>query len=101
MSEHLTHDVFARNLKSKFRVVIDDTRSVEAELTEVSDLLVSDRQERFSVLFRMPREPHLGQGLWRFDHDEIGPFELFIVPVGQNEQGTTYEAIFNRLVEAK
>jgi hypothetical protein len=30
-------------------------------------------------------------------HDQIGEFELFIVPIKQDDRGFYYEAIFNRL----
>jgi len=29
----------------------------------------------------------------------MGNFELFIVPIGREEGGTDYEAVFNRLVK--
>ena len=32
-------------------------------------------------------------------HDSIGEFELFLVPVGRDDSGTFYEAVFNRLVK--
>jgi hypothetical protein len=30
-------------------------------------------------------------------HVQLGTFDLFLVPVGQDQQGVYYEAIFNRL----
>jgi hypothetical protein len=39
----------------------------------------------------------LGQGVRNFEHDAMGKFELFIVPVEQDAQGVYYEAVFNRL----
>lgn len=99
MSEHPTHDAFADNLNTKFRIIVDDTQTVDAELIEVSELLVSSQQERFSIILRAPNDPFLGQGMRRFAHDRMQPFELFIVPIKRDEQGTYYEAIFNRLVQ--
>jgi hypothetical protein len=31
-------------------------------------------------------------------HEAIGDFELFLVPIGRDETGTFYEAVFNRLI---
>jgi hypothetical protein len=39
----------------------------------------------------------LGQGVRNFEHEQMGKFELFIVPVEQDEQGFYYEAVFNRI----
>jgi hypothetical protein len=30
----------------------------------------------------------------------MGDFSLFLVPIGQDERGTDYEAVFNRLVKS-
>jgi hypothetical protein len=29
------------------------------------------------------------------EHEEIGAFDIFLVPIGPDEQGLLYEAIFN------
>ncbi|HEU4834969.1 MAG TPA: hypothetical protein VFS90_11160 [Pyrinomonadaceae bacterium] len=55
------------------------------------------QQEEFAVEFRGPLDTFLGQGVRNFAHDQMGQFELFIVPIKQNEQGFYYEAVFNRL----
>jgi hypothetical protein len=39
----------------------------------------------------------LGQGVRNFQHEQMGNFELFIVPVQQDAQGFYYEAVFNRI----
>jgi hypothetical protein len=31
------------------------------------------------------------------EHDRLGTFDLFLVPVGADETGVSYEAVFNRL----
>jgi hypothetical protein len=40
---------------------------------------------------------YLDQGVRNFIHDQMGQFELFIVPIRQDAQGFYYEAVFNRL----
>ncbi|MDX6508976.1 MAG: hypothetical protein QOG81_728, partial [Gaiellaceae bacterium] len=36
----------------------------------------------------------LPQQIYRFDHDELGTLEIFIVPIGTDEGGVRYEAVF-------
>ena len=99
MEACLEHQEFAKHLNSKFRIVINDQETVEAELKEVSEHLVSPKQERFSIVFRTSNDFFLGQGQRPFRHDKMGEFSLFLVPVGRDEEGTYYEAVFNRLVK--
>ena len=97
MLEQITHDAFAQQLNTPFRVQSNHDRSLTVELIEATGLHTSDRCEAFSIVFRGPADPFLPQGTYRFDHDEIGAFELFIVPIRQDERGLYYEACFNRL----
>jgi len=99
MTVHLEYAAFANNLNTKFRIKIDDSNTIEAELTELTEHLVSPRQERFSIIFRGPNETLLGQGMHYFKHDQMGEFDLFLVPISQDDRGTYYEAVFNRLVK--
>jgi hypothetical protein len=97
MEASLTHEAFSQNAKTKFRVPLDEARVVELELVEISELKLHPRQEEFSLEFRGPLDLFLGQGLRNFEHDAMGNFELFIVPVEQDAQGFYYQAIFNRI----
>jgi hypothetical protein len=98
MAADLQHEEFVKHLNTKFRIS-GEASVIEGELTEVSERLLSPRQERFSLVFRAPNEVFLGQGQRAFAHDEMGNFELFLVPIGRDEAGTYYEAVFNRLVK--
>ena len=48
----------------------------------------------FSLLFLGPRDPILPQRIYRFDDEQLGAFEMFIVPIGRDDRGVEYEAIF-------
>jgi hypothetical protein len=54
--------------------------------------------ECFSLLFQGPETPLLPQGIHLFEHEQLGCFELFIVPVGRSGGGFQYQAVFNRLL---
>ena len=99
MATDLQHEEFLRHLNTKFRIRLGETEVLEAELTEISERMMSPRQERFSLVFRTGNETLIEQGQRTFDHDEMGNFSLFIVPIGRDDEGTYYEAVFNRLIK--
>jgi hypothetical protein len=97
MAATLEHEVFSRYLNTNFRIYIGESNTIEAEMREVSELLLSAGQERFAIVFRGPKQPFLPQASYRFEHDEMGEFILFIVPIRQDDHGIYYEAVFNRM----
>ena len=99
MEASLTHEVFSQHVNSEFHVRVNEDVAVELDLISVSELKVYPRQEEFSMIFRGPLNIFLGQGVHDFKHDQMGEFELFIVPIRQDQQGFYYEAIFNRVRE--
>ena len=97
MEASLTHEAFTQLAGTKFKVQVDENTGVELELAEVSELKLYPRQEEFTIVFRGPSDAFLDQGVRLFTHDQIGEFELFIVPIRQDGQGYYYEAVFNRI----
>jgi hypothetical protein len=95
----LQRDEFAAALNTRFQVTGEGAEVIELELVEVSDVISTRRQEKFSLLFQGPLHVLLPQRIYRMAHAQLGEIELFIVPVGMNEAGYSYEAVFNRLVE--
>ena len=100
MIENLTSSMFAEHLNTTFRVTAGPSKIVEMELFDVLDVS-TERQERFSILFRGPHGMLLEQRIYTFEHDKMGTFDLFIVPIGVDEDGYTYEAVFNRVIKKK
>jgi hypothetical protein len=98
MIEKFTSAMFAEQLKTKFRLTVEPSQIVELELFDVLDAS-TPRQERYSILFRGPHAPFLQQRIYQFEHDQMGTFDLFIVPIGVDEDGYTYEAVFNRIIK--
>ena len=97
MAATLEHEIFSKYLNTNFRISIGESNTVEAELSEVSELLLSPGQERFAIVFRGPKEPFIPQASYPFEHDGMGEFILFIVPIRQDADGIFYEAVFNRM----
>jgi hypothetical protein len=72
-----------------------------AELAQVTDLgPVPERpgapaRAPFAIILRGPYRPVLPQRIYRVEHQALGALEIFFVPVGPDQQGMCYEAIFN------
>lgn len=101
LPDQLTFANFSGLLNSRFQVCIDHANTVKIKLTEATRGDTSNPQvENFSLIFEGPVQPVLAQRIYSFEHDEFGRFDLFIVPMGQNQHGTQYQAVFNRLIKA-
>lgn len=92
----LNFETFAEQLNTSFLVKPAAELTVELRLIEANDKSVP-RQEMFSLIFQGPEQTFLPQRLYPIEHDRIGAFDLFIVPIGRDEDGYRYEAIFNRV----
>lgn len=99
MLDTLPKAAFAENVNTLFRLVLPDSTVVEMELIEVKDAKSTPKQEQFSLFFRAPHEALLPQGLYRLEHDRLGPGELFLCPVARDGKGVSYQAVFNRLID--
>ena len=97
MEASLTHEAFSQNTNTKFQIPIDEQRNVDLELVEVSEIRLLPQQEQFAIVFRGPLDMFLDQGTRPFRHEQMGQFELFLVPISRDDQGVYYEAVFNRI----
>ena len=52
-------------------------------------------------MFRGPLDASLAQKAHAIEHDALGTGSLFLVPIGRDEGGYTYEAVFNRLARGR
>ena len=48
----------------------------------------------FSLVFRSPAGAPLPQRIYRLQLEELGALDLFLVPIGPDETGMCYEAVF-------
>jgi uncharacterized protein DUF6916 len=101
MIESLSLATFSEHLNTGFRLRLGESDALEAQLIEVVDNGTTPDQEQFSILFRAPRNLPPTQGLYSVEHEKLGEFELFLVPVRQDKHGMYYEAVFNRLIEVE
>jgi hypothetical protein len=97
MTEQLSSEIFSQHVKSNFLLSVPGGSSLSLELLEVEEKNYSPDLEQFSLLFRGPRTPKLGQSLYTLEHEKLGKLELFLVPVGPDSVGMGYQAVFNRM----
>jgi hypothetical protein len=93
----LNRDDFAPHLDTNFTIYFIPEEPTEAKLIEVTELRQRTQGQSFALLFQGPPERIYYQRLMTVEHPELGSGELFLVPVGQVEEGVQYEARFNRL----
>ena len=97
MIEDITKPALIENLNTKFRLQLD-SGPLEIELISVTDLSSSARNEQFSAIFRGPADGPLYQTIFNIEHEKLGSFALFLVPIAKDQNGVEYEAVFNRFI---
>lgn len=99
MADRPTEESFSPHVKTKFQLQLDETQHVELELAEVKSYKGESgpqpEWEQFSVIFRGPADLYLPQHIYTLRHEGMGEVALFLVPIGRDEQGFRYEAVFN------
>jgi hypothetical protein len=103
MLETFTIDTFAPLEGQRFLLHIEGAEPQPLVLQSVTAVQVTawrpeeiaQHRTPFSLLFLGPPTFILPQAIYRFEHDAIGAFEMFIVPIGQSAEGVSYEAIFS------
>ncbi|MDX6481055.1 MAG: hypothetical protein QOG85_1565 [Gaiellaceae bacterium] len=97
MLEAFTLSTFADRLGDTF-VVGEGSDALETRLVEAASLGPASGEDGrpFSLVFVGPLDPILPQQIYRFEHEALDSFELFIVPIGPDESdGMQYEAVFS------
>jgi pimeloyl-ACP methyl ester carboxylesterase len=98
--ETFTIETFSGHLGSTFSIHLDDLPHMDVELISATRLggsagkEIPDRRQPFSIVFRGPGDVLLPQRIYPMEHDQIGSFDLFLVPIGPDEKGLRYEAVF-------
>lgn len=90
-------DAFLACLQTTFRVLNVLPEPIDLELVQVTNLMETPRQIGFSVIFLGPADRMMPQHIYRLQHPQLGEMDLFLVPVGKQQSGYEYEAVFNHL----
>ncbi|HEX8228497.1 MAG TPA: hypothetical protein VF826_04190 [Chloroflexia bacterium] len=102
MLETFTVERFSPFVGDTFQVFYNDTSAVELTLSSAAELGSESAREwskssgraPFTLLFIGSPQFLLAQGIYRLEHPTLGQVEMFMVPLGPNEQGMQYEIIF-------
>jgi len=95
MLETFTVETFAGREGQAFEVRAGDQQyTLALESVTPTGMPVEGRRRAFSLLFLGPEDVILPQRTYEMTHEDLGTFDLFIVPVGRTPQGVQYEAIF-------
>lgn len=96
MLENFTVGTFSGLLGDTFKVHPDTREPLDFELISATELGERPGRGRpFSIVFRGSGDVLLPQRIYRMEHAEMGSFEVFLVPIGPDEKGLLYEAVFN------
>ncbi len=101
MVEELNEGSFSTVVNTIFKFEVAPAQTVELKLVEVhgesSGMPKAEGQERFALYFVGPGESFLPQKSYPVRHEQIGDFEIFLVPIAREADGFRYEAVFNRV----
>ena len=83
---------FSKLSGDPFQVQLGPLSSVTVWLDEVT----KHDERSFSLVFRGEMNAPIEQNTYAFQHEDLGDFTLFIVPIEPGSDGLYYEAVFNR-----
>lgn len=91
-------DDFHACLNQTFLLDAGEHGEVSLQLIRVDrhpDSVSTDGRDVFSVLLRGPADLTFDQRIYHLSNETMGEMDLFIVPVGPDQQGMRYEAVFS------
>jgi len=101
MLDKLTSKDFTRYIHQSFFIHFEQAEKLKVELIQVTELQAGSkdsskppRRNPFSIVFRGPKDLVLPQKIYQIEHKDTGTLELFIVPIGPDEEGMRFEAVF-------
>jgi len=95
----LVFEDFKDRLGSEFVVSDGDVPAISLTLDEAE--LLPERYARpgvrppFSLVFLAPDPRLLPQRLYHLTHEGLGEITIFLVPIGKDGRGVSYQALFN------
>jgi hypothetical protein len=104
----ISYSSLAGQINTLFRVHLSPLQTVELKLLKApfapstpanpGRRLPGDAgNEKFSLIFRGPKDELISPAIYRFEHEKLGAFEMYIGQIGpRNTDGVRYEIVFNR-----
>lgn len=97
MLEVLRLDHFAGCLNQTFRAALNegDIEFVLVEARPLPATMPGAARDPFSLVFRNGSALLFPQQIYRMNHERVGSFDIFLVPVARDRDGFLYQAVFN------
>ena len=90
---HTYKELLGTNFSIKFTDLTLDLELIEVS-SVTADVTEGGQSEPFSLVFRTEIEEAMEQGTYELNHDSAGDKVLFLVPIGPDDVGMRYEAVF-------
>jgi hypothetical protein len=94
----ITFEQFSPRLNETFEVAVGEARE-PLTLTEAALIQQYDHpgkaRDSFSLVFRSASQTVLPQATYALENADMGQVSVFLVPVGRDKDGVSYQAIFN------
>ncbi|HLF74384.1 MAG TPA: hypothetical protein VI524_08565 [Anaerolineales bacterium] len=90
---------FSQNLQTTFHLDHGGREAIPLKLIELQERSADPGYEQFSLLFHGPNGLVLPQQTYQMKHEQIGEFDLFLVPLANDRNGFYYEAVFNQVMQ--
>jgi len=97
MAQNIELDIFSPRVGEMFVLDVSGNAGERLELVEVNALPSQGgpREQPFALIFKGPGGSGQQQGMVKLTHDDMGEFDIFLVPVEEDQRGRLFEAIFN------
>ncbi len=96
--EDIQLETLAPHVGERFEADFGDQGTLDLELVEAKRRPTgSDGDIAFALLFRGSTDRVFEQGMVELSHAAIGREPIFLVAVGQTDEGRLYEAVFTRI----
>lgn len=82
-------------LSEPFAIRLTGGERIELRLAELNDRGSAGPYEQYSLKFQGDARRLLPQAIYEISHEDIGTAQWMLVPIGKNEQGYEYEAVFS------
>ncbi len=94
----LTKNTFENTHNHEFTIQFNPHSSITAKLIEIksinSHVVKTGQTEPFSLVFEIAGNHVYEQDTYLLHNEELGELTLFLVPIGADENGVRYEAVF-------
>jgi hypothetical protein len=98
MLHTFTIETFQPRIGELFYIVVDEENRLPTKLTEVhpwgSGAAGGRDRVPFSLVFHTIPQAVVPQAIYRVESESMEPMEIFLAPIGPDERGMRYEAVF-------